>query len=48
VNTLKYQKPEVQAVVSALDAVQGMGKEILPHPDNGEVGRTVAAYEADE
>lgn len=45
---MKYEKPEVQMVVSALDAVQAMEKEILPHPDSGGFERTVSAYQADE
>ena len=32
---MKYEKPEVQMVVSALDAVQAMEKVIQPFPDSG-------------
>lgn len=45
---MKYQKPEIQVVLSALDAVQGMGKQIDPHPDSSEVAKTTPAYRADE
>ncbi|MGB8062253.1 MAG: hypothetical protein WCF26_10185 [Candidatus Sulfotelmatobacter sp.] len=44
---MKYQKPEIRTVVSALDAVQAMEKVILPHPDNTGL-RTESAYQADE
>jgi hypothetical protein len=45
---MKYQKPEIEVVVPALEAVQAMDKELgMPH-DNSEVYRTVSAYHADE
>jgi|HubBroStandDraft_3_1064219.scaffolds.fasta_scaffold937691_1 hypothetical protein len=45
---MKYQKPEIQVVVSALDAVQAMDKQPRPLPDNTEILKTVSAYQADE
>jgi hypothetical protein len=45
---MKYEKPEVQVVASALDAIQGMDKQINPHPDSSEVAKTVPAYSAND
>jgi hypothetical protein len=45
---MKYQKPEIRVVVSALDAVQEIGKEISMNPDYTEVWKTTSAYQADE
>jgi hypothetical protein len=44
---MKYKKPEIQVVVSALDAVRAMEKVIQPFPD-GTGLHTAAAYQADE
>jgi hypothetical protein len=46
---MKYEKPELTAVGSATNAVQGMGKEPgLPVDIGGVKKTTAAAYESDE
>ena len=48
VNTMKYQKPEIQVVVSALVSVQSMDKEQETPVDSSGIFKTVPAYQADE
>jgi hypothetical protein len=45
---MKYQKPEIQVVVSALVSVQSMDKEQETPVDTSGIFKTVPAYQADE
>ena len=44
---MKYEKPEIVLVASAIDAVQSSMIKQLPPRDNG-LETTVAAYQSDE
>jgi hypothetical protein len=44
---MRYEKPEVTRVDSAIAVIQSMSKIQPPHPDS-EKELTVAAYQADE
>jgi hypothetical protein len=44
---MKYEKPEITLVASAIDAVQSSMIKQLPPRDNG-LETTVAAYQSDE
>jgi len=45
---MKYQKPEIQVVVSALVSVQSMEKELETPVDSSGILKSVQAYRADE
>jgi hypothetical protein len=45
---MKYQKPEIQVIVSALDAVQAMDKAFVLPTDHTEILGTQSAYQSDE
>lgn len=44
---MRYTKPEVRILSSAVDAIQSSSKGSRPHPDSP-LNVTVSAYEADE
>lgn len=46
--SVKYAKPEVNAVGAALDAVQSMNAKMMHWYPDAPVYQTSAAYEADE
>lgn len=44
---MKYTKPEITVLATAVATIQSAGKGIDPHPDNP-MDVTVSAYEVDE
>ena len=44
---MKYEKPEITAVGSAIEAVQNSITKAFP-PTDGSIGTTVNAYQSDE
>jgi len=45
---MKYEKPQIELLSSASDAIRDLEKNVLFNPDSGMVFHTGTAYEADE